>query len=386
MKILMLPNLFYPNMGGVEVAVGNLCRQFRLKGHEVEIVTTRWPRELPAHDRVGGVKVTRLPFMLPSLKGKEILTFPIRFLQSWMGLEQVLCNTPFDVVNLHYLSEAAFYAGLSCGWRGLPIVASLHGADIEQTPLVNPVQRRVTCKMVRSAAALTTNSSALAESVIQLVGQGVESRLTVVGNGVNVEDFDVDPERPPGLPKRYIAAVGRMVHKKGLDILIRAFVIVADQYPEVDLVLVGDGAERGSLETLSSALNLGNRIHFAGFQPNHKIAAYLRYADFAVIPSRMEPFGIVALEAMAARKAVVAMGVGGLREIISDEQTGLLVPDRTPVALAEAIIRLLRQPQLAIAMGQRGRVLVETHYKWETVAERHLDIFRRVATTGTGKR
>jgi glycosyltransferase involved in cell wall biosynthesis len=385
MNILMLPSLYHPHLGGVELVVGNLARQFVAMGHRVEIVTTRWPRDLPSREVVDGIKVTRLPFALP-LTLKSTATLPLRLLQSYCGLKKVLASTHSDLVNLHYLAEAAFYAGLCCRAQNVPIVASIHGSDIELIPNRSGLQRRVTTRLLREAAAIVANSKYLANSACRLAGEGIRPQVTTIGNAVALPRLETLTEPPGGLPARYILGVGRLIKTKGFDLLVRAFATLEAARPDTHLVVVGDGIERTALQQLSASFGLADRVHFVGRMPNEAIPAYMRHAELVAVPSRREGFGLVALEAMACRKAVVAMPVGGLPEVVSDGQSGLLAAEPTAKALGESLAFLLDRPKLAEEFGRRGRQLVESRNTWRLVAESYVRIFESVLQIEPGIR
>jgi glycosyltransferase involved in cell wall biosynthesis len=380
----MLPALYAPHVGGVEIAVENLCRQFRLLGHHVEIVTTRMPRNLPKHDLVDGVSVTRLPFVLPRPSAKSILTFPVRFLQCLVGLEKVLRSPGFDVVNFHYLSEAALCATLACHRQAVPFVASTHGSDIELTPHRDRVQKWVTRGCLRRAAGITANSKALADSLCKLAGPDAGPRVTIVANGVDTGSFDRHAEEPSGISRPFILGVGRLQPFKGFDVLVRGFALLGGQFHALRLVLAGDGPERPALERLCADYGITDRVKFKGALANREVPPLLSASQFLVVPSRREGFGIAAVEAMACRKAVVAMAVGGLKEVVVDGRTGILVREHTPEALAQAMSLLLTRPELAKTMGECGRRLVESRFTWKTVAERYIPVFRLAIASARG--
>ncbi|HEV2208403.1 MAG TPA: glycosyltransferase family 4 protein [Verrucomicrobiae bacterium] len=387
MNVLMMPSLYHPHLGGLEIATGNLCREFVARGHRVEVLTTRWPRELAREDTIEGIRVRRLPFVLPTWRGRGLLTSPIRFVQCWLGFERVLRSGPYDVVNLHYLCEPALYAGLCCRSRGLPIVASTHGSDIEALPPgADSPHGRLAQRTLGTAAAITANSCSLAETVCRLMGGAPRQGVTVIGNGVRVEEFDcaADASAVPASP--FVLGVGSLKPVKGFDLLIRAFTPVVRRVPELRLVLVGQGDEEAGLRRLAAECGISASVIFVGRVPHQGVAGFLQRCEFLVVPSQREGFGIVALEAMASRKAVVATAVGGLLEIVSDGTTGLLVKERTPEVLAAAMLRLLDHPQLALQLGRTGRQVVESRFTWESAASRYLEVFRSVLRPAAGCR
>jgi glycosyltransferase involved in cell wall biosynthesis len=163
-------------------------------------------------------------------------------------------------------------------------------------------------------------------------------------------ELDLPPDRP------VVAITGQVSEVKG----IWEFVEAADRLREVDAVfaVLGDdlrtsGAVRQEMERKVTALGLRDRFRFLGF---HREAPELVQAfDIVAVPSRVEPFGLASLEAMAAGRPVVASRVGGIPEVVRDGQDGLLVPARDPVALADGISKLLRDAPLRLAMGASGQ-------------------------------
>jgi hypothetical protein len=155
---------------------------------------------------------------------------------------------------------------------------------------------------------------------------------------------------------------------KGADVLLRAFDMITHDVPDARLVIVGEGPDRARLVTLSKELDLEDRVVFVGKQRD--VAPYFALADVVAIPSLYEPFGIVAAEAMAAGRPVVASRVGGLRDTIEDGVCGRLVPPREPEALAQAIVDMLRNPEFGQQLGLAGRERILTQYTEELMARR----------------
>lgn len=385
MNILMVPALYHPHLGGVEIAAANLCREFAALGHRVDVLTSRWPRELASEDTVAGIRVRRLPFVLPTWHGRGMLTSPIRFAQSWLGFERVMRSGAYDVVNLHYLCEPALYAGLCCRPRGVPVVVSTHGSDIEALPPgADSPHGRLARRSLRSAAAITANSRSLAGAVCRLMGRDSLQGVTVIGNGVRVREFDRATDASAVPAKTFVLGLGSLKPVKGFDLLIRAFSALARRVPELRLVLVGQGGEEAALRQLAVECGISGRVIFAGKVPPDGVAAFLQRCEFLVVPSQREGFGIVALEAMACRKPVVATAVGGLPEVVLDGITGLLVKERTPEAMAAAMLRLLDDSQLALQLGRTGRQVAESQFTWEAVAGRYIEVFQSVQRSATG--
>jgi glycosyltransferase involved in cell wall biosynthesis len=207
-------------------------------------------------------------------------------------------------------------------------------------------------------------------------------RIHVIPNGIDlarVPPFTLDrraaratagfaPER------RLVAQVGRLEPQKDYPTFLRAMAIVAGQVADVDFLVVGEGGLRAELEELAVRLGIASRVRFTGLR--HDVPALLGAVDVAVLSSRFEGFPNVVLEAMAAGAVSVAADVGGCREVVTHDESGLLVPPGTPEAVAAAVLRVLRDPGLVERLARTGRRRVEEHFAVEVMARRTGDAYR----------
>jgi L-malate glycosyltransferase len=191
-----------------------------------------------------------------------------------------------------------------------------------------------------------------------------ESRLRVIHNGVDPKRLGAGEAR--GLRRSLgvaqdallIVSVGALIRLKGFDIVIKALQVIRTRGVDAHLAIVGDGPEHDALQSLAAELGLRDRVHFLG--PVNTVGAILRdAADVVAIASSVESFGLVAAEAGAVGRTVVATRVGGITEIVEDHITGLLVPAGDHAAFADALTLLAGNPSLRQALGDRaaGRVL-----------------------------
>jgi len=177
---------------------------------------------------------------------------------------------------------------------------------------------------------------------------------------------------------RLITAVGRLTAQKGFDDLIRAYPIIKRSVPASRLLLVGDGYMRTELEHLAEQLHVKDSTTFAGFISDTELVAALRSSDVVVVPSRFEPFGIIALEAMAAGTPLVVSRVGGLAEIVEDSVDGIEVEPNNPSAIASATVSILSDREFAARLATRGEEKAKS-YSWENVAKRTLGVYQEAA-------
>jgi len=207
----------------------------------------------------------------------------------------------------------------------------------------------------------------------QLLEDGV-SPVEVVWNGVPVV-----PARPPLSGPPEAAFAGRLVRQKGADVLLRAFAQVATEIPTARLLVAGDGPEWKSLERQAEALGISSRVAMLGLLSSADLERRLAGAWVQVVPSRWtESFGLVAAEAMMRGTAVVASNLGGLPEYIKDGETGHLVPSGDDRALAKALVRILRDRDLAEQIGGAARRFALAELSDEVCAGRFLERYERL--------
>lgn len=292
----------------------------------------------------------------------------------------------FDLAHAHGV-RAAWIAGPAARRAGVPFVATLHNL----LPPLGAAQRLLLRYALRDARVIAV-SDAVAESAHAL--RLAPGRLKVLPNGIDLapyaSPFDADTARAAfglGAGGPLVVAVGRLAREKGFDTLIRAMGAVQARLPDARLVLAGSGPEEEALRGLASSLRTPSgcpAVIFTGFVPD--VVPILRIGDVVAVPSRQEGQGIVALEAMAASRPVVASRVGGLRESVLHDESGLLTAPDDPVALGSALTRLLERPALAARMGAVGRQRVERDYTQELMLSRLTALYWQTAHRRDEKR
>jgi len=239
----------------------------------------------------------------------------------------------------------------------------------------NPLTKFLLKFVVRRAARVVCISQAVAKS---LESYGLSGQKTaLIPNGIDLARFDI-PRQPTlsTYDEPLIVAVGRLSPEKGFDTLIRAASNVLERFPRARFAIAGDGPERENLNQQIKSLGIGENVKLAGRVED--VPSFLHTADIVVIPSLLEGQGIVALEAMAARKPIVASRVGGLAETVEEGVTGILVEPADPGKLAAGIIQLLGSPDQRTAFGEAGRAIVEAKYTADTMVERTIDVYQSV--------
>jgi glycosyltransferase involved in cell wall biosynthesis len=172
--------------------------------------------------------------------------------------------------------------------------------------------------------------------------------------------------------------VGRVVYEKGLHVLVRAMPLILAQQPAAKVVIAGKGPEVNALRSLAWSLGVGEKVLLTGFITDEDRDRLFKIADCAVFPSLYEPFGIVALEAMAAKCPVVVSEVGGLRDVVRHGETGITVYPDDPGSLAWGILHTLQHPEWSAARVQNAYRTVREEYNWERIARMTADTYRRI--------
>lgn len=377
-RIVLVPSSFYPKVGGLETAIRYLSLELARRGHEVSIVTNRYPRSLKAYESVNGIPVYRLLMtdVVPSAEqagrlGKYLMGVAIAPIQL-ARLAKLIHGLKPHLVNAHYLGVTAPYAYAGSEVSALPFVVSVHGSDVMTVPFPSG-HKRLSRRVVQRAKACTACSGDMSKYLFELMGPSRKCKITVTGNGVNPEEFDGVEAYAHTRP--YLYAASHFTPKKGIEVLLRALAQLRDAGHDIDLILAGSGPSEEKYKLLAQELGLNSRVHFWGVATRREMAALMHGCSVFVMPSLWEGFGITNLEAMVCRKAVVASKTGGIPEVVQDQETGVLVPPGDSVALAAAIADLLENADKRAAMGQKGREIAVTRFTWSVVTDRYLQAY-----------
>ncbi len=292
----------------------------------------------------------------------------------------------FSLVHAHDWVTAYAGKALKHG-LGLPLVATIHATEWgRNNGLHNDLQRyisdvewwlgfeawRVICCSRYMAGEL--------RQVFQLPGD----KLRTIPNGVYPEDFAAaNPSaelrgRFAAPDEKIIFHVGRLVREKGLDVLLEAMPWILRRYPKVKLIVAGRGGHEQELRDHARRLGIYNRVYFAGYLDDRTRNSLYRLADAAVFPSLYEPFGIVALEAMAAGTPPVVSDTGGLSEVVVHGRNGLKMRTGDAQSLAENVLWMLQHPGHVARMRERASVDVRTLHNWADIAARTLHVYSEV--------
>lgn len=258
---------------------------------------------------------------------------------------------------------------------GHKLVITAHGSDIYMIP-EGGLMKKTFITIISQSDSVIAVSNANKRKLVNLHLK--ERMIKVIHNGVSLSVFKKESSPRANRKEPHIIWVGRMTKEKGLEYLIKAMKITVTRYPNSKLTLVGDGPLKKKLGGIIKELSLNDNIIFTGFVKNEEVFKYLKNADIFVLPSLSEGLPIVALEAMAAGKTVIASDVGGTSEVVKDGITGFLVEPKNPEMLAEKIHYIIKHPQTRKNMEDKSRKLVEKKFTWEKTAGITIELYKNL--------
>lgn len=379
MNIAIFASAFYPHFGGVEELVRQLAHQYRTKGHSVIILTNRWPRDLPESEEYEGLPIYRLAMRVPEGSAKARLSYQMTHTKIVQQMLGILKKHDIQMLHVQCISSNGYYALLAKRALCLPLVVTAQGEltmDAGQIYQRSAFMNATLKTLLQEADAVTGCSAKTLRDVEEHAGISTGARGRAIFNGANLDDFT--QAEAYAHPRPYILGIGRVVPQKGFDVLIKAYAQVNPV--SHDLIIAGDGTERETLEQLADSLGLQERVHFVGRADRPKAVALFNGASFVALPSRAdEGLPVVSVEAMAAGKAIAATHVGGVPESILDGENGLIVPRENVGVLAQALTRLVSDPELRERFGHAGRQRAQ-QFAWPVIADQYLSVYKRFSS------
>ncbi len=370
-------------IGGIASHVRHLSKALADREVFVHVITCDFPRA-PAEEAVEGVRISRVDS--GHVPQSNFLLW-IYHLNSQMvkRADEILSADKFDLLHAHDWLVGKAAIELKAHY-GLPLVTTIHATEVGRGGAVEGEYRK---KVHVAEHRLAENSERVICCSNYMIGhlQNTLSvspeRIHVIPNGVDMSRFRANRktiETQNGFRLKggkTILFVGRLVKEKGVLTLLEAFHKLRQSGNNSELVIVGDGPMREELAKEAARRGIDKRVTFTGFVDEATLVSAYRSSDVFVLPSLYEPFGMVALEAMASGTPVVVSDVGGLSEIVEDGHTGLKVRPGDPTQLAEALARALVDARLARRLKANGYQMARERYGWDMVGEKTLSVYEQ---------
>jgi glycosyltransferase involved in cell wall biosynthesis len=373
MKLLQTPVRFHPYIGGVENHVFYLSKELVEMGHEVEVLCADEPQSKTGN--IQGIEVERLPYLCKIANTNICLGLPRRILRS-----------DFDVIHTHMPTP------WTCDWSivlsklmGKKSVITIHN-DMDKPSLLGKILTNLYLHTIFLLSLSLVDRIVIVNESWETsfpntshILKRYQKKISVLPNGVDSELF-----KPGNTPKErhavlFVSILDRHHKFKGLHYLLEAIELATKSIPDIELIIVGEGELKDFYIREAADLDIGQCVAFLGEKTQADLVTLYNRSSVFVLPStEIEGFGIVLLEAMACKTPVIATDIVGVAKEVIQNNCGIIVEPRNSRALANAIIDILGNAELAREMGENGRRLAEEHYSWGTIGRKIESIYKRL--------
>ena len=366
-------------------------RRLRAKGIDVEIFASSYEGMEP--HLLEGIPVHRFRYFfrrceyLPHNEGAtnkvqrsslyKLLALPYILLGA-LSMLRFCRGRKFDVFQAHWPFPHALFAWIGARRHGARLALRFYGAELvlaEKLPFVRSFIRAF-MKRADTVDAISTYTASRARQIYQ-------REFAVIPYGSHLEiSVEAGAPRERSSKRREILFVGRLVERKGVEYLVRAMPLVRASGVEAHLTVAGNGHWEKEIREAIEEKGVGDLVTMAGRVSDEEKASLYKKCDVYVHPAIVDPrgdtemLGVVLIEAMAYAKPLIASDVGGIPDVVKDGETGLLVPEKDPEKLAEAIVRVLTDPTLAEKLGKAGCEFLQDYFSWDRIADSLIAEFR----------
>jgi len=385
MRILIFAAFFEPFKGGYVNSVKELALRLKNNGQEVVIITAN-THHSPAQEIIDGIEIRRLNCWNPQLLNQS---YPLIKPDFWtLKVYRNIVKERWDIISTQTRFFPTSLLGLILAKKKkVPLVHTERGSCHPQ------VNSRILALIGRfidhTLGAVVINSSqkavAVSEAGCEFLRHLGNKEPLKIFNGIDTKFFSPASQTAGrdrlNLKKEdlIITFVGRLIFAKGVQDLIMAFQPLAEEFPILRLLIVGDGPFRQNLQRQASELALGEKIQFVGEKNKSEIRGILSASDIFVNPSYSEGLPTSVLEAAAMGLAIVATDVGGTAEIIEHQKNGLLIPAHRPDLLKKNLSELLKNLSLRQLFQKNARATVIQKFNWDKIAQQYLGLFKKYA-------
>ena len=400
MRILMLSWEYPPNVvGGMGRHVAELAPVLAQQGLQVNVVVPVTGQVNQTAAQIDGVSVHRVP--IPNLEPLGDVYSQTReantIIEAYLGRMSERYGK-CDLIHVHdWLTSFAGLA-LQRAWN-CPLVATVHATERGRnrghinSPLQHSIDR-AEHELVNQADRIIVCSHYMANEA-QYFFQVPSHKLQIVPNGVNMADLQTKqtPETLTAFRAKYAApeeqvvfTISRLVYEKGVHLLVQAIPQVLQECPQARVIIAGRGPEADNLNQQAQNLGVADQIDFIGFISDKARNLFFEIADCAIFASLYEPFGIVALEAMALGCPLIVSDVGGFSEMVKHADTGIKIYPDNVDSTAWGIVHALTNPAWTKKHAVRARQAVEQRFNWPRIASLTVDVYRHTLANNHSRR
>ena len=370
-RVILCPSAYYPSLGGVEELTSKLAQEYKKRGYSVIIMTLR-SFDSKFKEIIDSIAVYRFFFFIPSKRVLSLIRFCLFFPIEMLRLYAITKKFNPDVIHVNCNGSNAFYMYILSRLTKKKVIDTLHGETIMDEHRIYqkfPFFPRTLKKILKQSGYVTACSQAILDDANKYFD--IKKKSKVVYNAADLDEFKVKTEK---ICDKYIFATGRFTYNKGFDLLVKAFQKVLKKHKELRLYIGGDGKDKSAVEKYIKKNKLGNNIILLGRLNREDTVKYMKNCLFLVMPSRYEPFGIVALEALAAGKAVLATKYGGPPEFIHDGKVGYLFDPMNPSEFAKKIELMLKN----YSRLEKNSLHYVKKFTLQKVADQYIKIYNKV--------
>ena len=368
-RVLFVCSLYHPHVGGIETMVTELSQFYRGQGVESVVLTKRWPTTLTEEDEHENTKIYRVVSARIETEFSNVI--------EWAKNNENKIKA--DIIHVIGVRRPLPLIGLllSRHWN-VPLISTIAGSEIpntgdSETKAVWNESKEMMEPILRSSSIVTCVSKALENDLRKIVPNLDYVRTIYAGIDTELINSVLCTETE----KDYIVSLRRLTPSKGVDILIRAFKDIANEHPQIRLLIAGEGDEEENLKALARDLNLDDKIKFIGTVPLTRAISLLKGAICTVVPSISEGGSLVNIEAQAASCPVVASRVGGIPEYVQDGVSGLLFESKSPKDLADKIKIIISNTPLRNKLIQGG-VEYANKFSWGILGPQYLSLYNEM--------
>jgi len=386
--VMMLSWEFPPRViGGISPHVYYLSKSLVKQGVKVHVVTCDFP-DTPTYEVVDGIEVHRIDSYKNPSPDFPSWIYLMNLNMQKEAARLVRENGNIDIIHAHDWLVANAGIGLKHIFRK-PLLVTMHSTEIGRRETLHTTTERMiheTEAWLNYEAWRVVCCSYYMISHIKSIFRLPDDKLDMIPNGVDIETYDnikedlTDFRAKFALPEeKIILYVGRLVYEKGIHVLINAVPKVLAK-ANAKFIIVGSGYMKEQLLTIVRGMGLDHKVLFQGFMDEPSLLRLQKIADVSVVPSLFEPFGIVALEAMAAKSPVVVSDTGGMSEIVDHDVTGVKVYPDNPDSLAWGINRILLDDGYQRWIKENAYRVVQNKYGWNKIAQQTKNTYERISS------